>query len=558
MIAFAIWIFCSVVYWLSPVSQIANQDPKLELFTAYTIWKHRSLALDPWLPEDERGSWRTIEIGGRTYLYFPLGTAVLSIPFVAAVDLLGGRIAAPNGTYDLAAEIRWQRVWTAMLAASVAVMFFLIARSRLPDPHSAALAVLAAFGTQLWSTAALGLWVDTMGTVLLTAAVLHVWRADFGGGRIAPWWLGTLLSWLYFVRPTYALAILCLTGLAVGRAPLACLRLAACGGLWLAAFVTFSLHVFGTFQPPYYAAGRIEPQHVIAGICGHVFSPSRSFLLFWPALPFVLWLLWRCRDRVTGVRWLTAAAVALAAQIWIHSAQRHWWGGGSYGSRYTLGTVPWYFTTAVIAIAAARGRWSAGARAVGATLCAASVFLHARGALSQATQDWYEGIDNSNAHRLWDWREPQFLAGLVPRPIPASATDIHKLDHATDAAFGPGWSDLEEDAFRWTNATRAEIHFSATPDSDGTLVLDAAPYLGGGALRSQRVIAMLRRRKVLETALDRPGRQILRIPLDHLGTTNRLTLLLPDAASPLDTEQGSRDARRLALQIFGIRFEPAR
>ena len=53
--------------------------------------------------------------------------------------------------------------------------------------------------------------------------------------------------------------------------------------------------------------------------------------------------------------------------------------------------------------------------AAGSLILVLSIFINARGALSWATIKWYRlPVDIEKApSRLWDWRQPQFLAGLL-------------------------------------------------------------------------------------------------------------------------------------------------
>ena len=76
--------------------------------------------------------------------------------------------------------------------------------------------------------------------------------------------------------------------------------------------------------------------------------------------------------------------------------------------------VPWFVLLAVLALAAVRDAQEAGTfdwtrwKSVAVLLLvAASVFINTRGAISQETQ---------RGAGIWNWRYPQFMAGLIPRP----------------------------------------------------------------------------------------------------------------------------------------------
>jgi hypothetical protein len=110
-------------------------------------------------------------------------------------------------------------------------------------------------------------------------------------------------------------------------------------------------------------------------------------------------------------------------------AWENWWGGHSYGPRLLTELVPWLALLGILGVAAmlaaaeppaGRGlrRRRSVELAVGAALLVLSVAIHARGALSWDTVLWnYYPVDvDRRPARLWDWSEPQMLAG-ARRPL---------------------------------------------------------------------------------------------------------------------------------------------
>jgi hypothetical protein len=119
----------------------------------------------------------------------------------------------------------------------------------------------------------------------------------------------------------------------------------------------------------------------------------------------------------------------LAHWIVIATVNWNWWGGASYGPRFFSDVVPYlvYFLIPAIAwIESSRGvaRLAAGAVFGGVALISAA--MHAQGALNMETARWNlfpEHIDLDPA-RVWDWRRPQFLAGLTFTPMPLPPVDL--------------------------------------------------------------------------------------------------------------------------------------
>jgi hypothetical protein len=69
----------------------------------------------------------------------------------------------------------------------------------------------------------------------------------------------------------------------------------------------------------------------------------------------------------------------------------------------------------------------------GALLLLLSVFINGRGAFSPDTAKWndYPLNVDKRPERLWDWRYPQFAAGLVATPLPQADKDFPLLNRAS-------------------------------------------------------------------------------------------------------------------------------
>src|SRR6267142_876184 len=91
--------------------------------------------------------------------------------------------------------------------AGLAAIFYFLARLALPKLSSLIVAIGGALGTQVWSTASRSLWTDTWGLFLLGVVLLMLMGAATGRIRLRPILLATLLSWMYIVRPTFAVPV---------------------------------------------------------------------------------------------------------------------------------------------------------------------------------------------------------------------------------------------------------------------------------------------------------------------------------------------------------------
>ncbi|HUG36896.1 MAG TPA: hypothetical protein VML54_08110, partial [Candidatus Limnocylindrales bacterium] len=145
-----------IVFLVSPIRQIA--DSKYSMVLSQSLWERGRFDLDGYFtPERDRYATRLETVNGHVYYYFPPGSSILSVPFVAAMKALGVAPVRPDGRYDRAAEWVIQAFLSALLMAGLAAIMFQTARRFLPPGWSLAVAAGGAFGTQVWSTASRGL-----------------------------------------------------------------------------------------------------------------------------------------------------------------------------------------------------------------------------------------------------------------------------------------------------------------------------------------------------------------------------------------------------------------
>src|ERR1700676_3180903 len=108
---------------------------------------------------------------GKLLYAYPVGSSVLSIAFVALMNMAGVSAHTPEGGYNEAGEQVIQGAVAALLMAVLTVVFFRTALLLLPLSWSVVLALGGAFSTQIWSTASRVLWSHTWQILLLGLAV---------------------------------------------------------------------------------------------------------------------------------------------------------------------------------------------------------------------------------------------------------------------------------------------------------------------------------------------------------------------------------------------------
>lgn len=438
-----IFVLTLVVFLLSPVRQVT--DSRYSMLLTQSLLDHGSFRLDHYaLPRHEPewdksyfkyGDYRLEAAGGHVYYYPPPGSSVLSAPFVFLFNRFGLSAVRGDNAYDHQGEVRVEAILAALLMAALSCLFFYTARLVLPSKWSVLVAMGGALGTQVYSTASRALWSHTWGILLLGVVVFLLLKYEARRRSPSPVLLASLLSWLYFIRPTFAVSVLGVSFYLILFQRRLFPRYAVTGALWLAAFVLYSWFNFGQLLPSYYLVSRLEPDHFPESLAVNLFSPSRGLLVYVPVLLFVFFLLARHRRHLAhrGLVWLSLFAVA--ADVSVASAFPQWWAGHCFGPRFTTGSVPWLVLLGILGLRASLTRrderpadsqasWRAQS-AFGAALLVLSVFINAGGAIRQATWEWNEGppLDiDLYPGRVWDWRRPQLLAGYLTAPRQADGT----------------------------------------------------------------------------------------------------------------------------------------
>ena len=428
-----IFVFVLFVFLISPVLQLA--DSNYSMLLSQSILHHRSFTLDNYMlprltPTQQlfyvsNGDLYQLElIDNHIYYFWPPGSSILSIPFVALMNAFGISASNPDGSYNPKREIRIQAVLAALLMALLACIFYFTSRLILPWEWSALLALSGALGTQLWSTASRALWSETWGIFLLGFVLFMLVAQEIGRYSIRPALLASLLAWTYFVRPTFCVPIIAITIYILLYYRRLFATYAAVGAAWLAVFVIYSWYHFHQLLPNYYFVYQhFRTDTLSIAFLGNIISPSRGLLVFVPILFFIAYLLMRYWAHLPLPRLVVLSLIIVVSHLVIVSSHSPWYGGHSYGPRYSTGIVPWLYLIAVLAVQGWRksNEGQALKRPVfrrrvegflGGVLLLLSVTINALGATSQATSLWNIKPVNvdQQPERVWDWRHPQFLA----------------------------------------------------------------------------------------------------------------------------------------------------
>ena len=199
--------------------------------------------------------------------------------------------------------------------------------------------------------------------------------------------------------------------------------------------------VLGSLLPPHLVQFHADwaPAPILAnyptGLLGSLASPARGLLLYVPLLGWAAWMALAQRDLLAS-RTLATTALGVVVVHWqVLVLSRVWSDGQAFGARLFSDVLVWFFLLAAMASATlgvggmgrVRRRMALG---VGSLCLAFSLFVNVRGATAVATWRW-DWLDRPPTWalrgeetgllppRVWNWRYPQFLAGLLPREADA-------------------------------------------------------------------------------------------------------------------------------------------
>ncbi len=375
--------------------------------TSLSVLRQGNLELNEYSKMLEQHESGTRWIHGNYYLLFPVGTPLLTIPFVQAATFVYADVPSEQAQmYRIAAL---SAKWTAAL--SVALLFVLMLRMTDNLRQSLFFSALFAFATSHFGLHAGGLWSHNAVLPLLLATLLFLTARN---EKIR--WLAALpLAMAYVTRPTYAVHILLISGYMLAFERRSFVRFALLGIAVVILFILFSLRIYGHFLPPYYSQGRILFGNFFQALAANVISPNRGLFIFTPIFlgsAYGMYRAFRYRAEVAPLFRLFSIMVILH---WlIVSTSRNWWAGATVGPRYFCDVLPLLILLLLPAWEGARQKSSRirGAMyGVFGLFLLWSLFVQYRTVTSMELIRWNSlptGI-KQNPGRVWDWKDMQIL-----------------------------------------------------------------------------------------------------------------------------------------------------
>jgi hypothetical protein len=560
-VASALLIGCFALFLWSPIRHLS--DAKYSLLLSESLLRLNGPSLEAFLPQFGEAEPTTQlpsqlrRIGGHIHYLFPPGTSMLTVPLLGALRLFGISVVLPNGSFSEDDEEIAHGLLAALLGAGIAMLFFLIANEFIDVRVAVVVALAGALGSPVWSTASRVLWSHTWSLFLLSLVLLILVRSDMGAGKpLSAIGLGFILVAMFVVRPTNAIACVLIALYCISRRLVRPVPFLGSLLLLLMGFSAYSWTHLGGPIPFYFQPGRLSLATVWQGLAGNLFSPSRGLFVYVPLIPLVILLTARNWRRLTQPRLAALLVCGIVGEVLPPALFPHWYGGHSFGARLTMGAVPWAMTLAAMTIHTG-SPWPRSMIAGVTGVVGFSIWVHARGVTSPEVAAWnvIPTPIERQLDRLWDWRYPPFLSGLVRPPKdlaePYAIGGLILLGSPeAERYLGEGWS-WPESAFRWTESDHADLSLAVDKATVGILRMQMHPRpapLAG----DQPVVLELNGKRIASLSLARDRVRRLAVATQFVQGRNDLRWILPDGVMVVD---GS-PPRHLGVAVHWISVEP--
>lgn len=459
LIGLILWLASLILFINFPVTQIT--DGRFMLLLSHAVAFDKTTRLDPYFqnhqdlkPRPNFFYWwwqlspkkndkiihsHNANWDGKDPLYYryPNLPSFLSIPVVVALNKLLDIKIVRDGNFSFPDENLAHKIFAAILCAFIIVEVFFLAKIILPTTWAVILTIATGYGTQIVSTLSRGVWSDTWAVLISLLAIYHLLAHAIGKSRLQPIYLAIISTLAFFCKPNYAV-IGIISVIYVGlnaiysedpKKKQILYWLIGGGLIGILIFFGYSIYQFGTFIPDYYIPA-MQIKYIPEAILGHTFSPSRGLFIYSSYLLMIIYFLFRYRKVCVAKILVKSSLLPILIIVFISCAWQTWWGGHSYGPRLIIPLLPFTILLSLIACNAfynfqkqnnyknikTRIKIENGLLII---TCLASMLINIHGAREPKT--WFEWfykpypVFNNPNKRIWDWSDPQFLAGIKKR-----------------------------------------------------------------------------------------------------------------------------------------------
>ncbi len=463
-LALSILIFLAVL--LVHLSSIVTHsyDSRWSIHTAMSILKEGNTDLDEYaelIGTVFEYTPTTEIIDGHVYYLYPIGSSLLAVPFVFAIDQIAGRVLSVDMAeyvkHTIPADV--ERFIACVVVALTAMLIYRIARLFLRRSSSLVLVFVFAFCSSAWSTASRGLWQHGPSMLMLTATLYLILRAKRRPALIQ--FASLPLAFSYVIRPTNSISLILLTAFVFVEYRRYFWRYLLWALPIAVPFVIYNLSLYHAVLPGYYRWYQsFSISTLPEALIGHLISPARGLFIYSPI--FLLSILGAIsKFRQKSFERLDYALISIILLHWIIvSAWPVWWGGSSFGPRILTDLIPYlvyWLIPAMAGLSKVKGKQKAAIASASLWMVGMSFFVHYRGANVLDVLEWDTWPVNVDwrPSRVWDLRDIQFLRGIkwgAPANVAVSGVTVEQFD--VDTYLRLGTNDLR---LRWFDVTRSLI-----------------------------------------------------------------------------------------------------
>ncbi len=488
LIAAVLFVLIGAVYFGSQ-DTIPDADSMWTVHVALSIVREGNTDLDEYAKVVAGRDYTAVmDHDGHLHSFFPLGTPIMAVPFVYAVDELVEHLWSVDlynhlqTIYDFGAK-RIELGIASLFSTLICVVVYFTGRLFMGRGQSLILVLVAAFCTSLWSTTSRGLWQHGPSILMLSTALFLILAAEKKPWLVQFASLPLAFSWV--IRPTNVISIALLSTYVLIRFRRYFVRYLLWALLIAVPALAIHLSVYGSPLPPYYSAGRVGSNaRFWEALAGNLVSPARGLLVYSPIFFLAVYGL-VVKVKNSEFRLLDAFLLGILTFHWlaISLSAKDWWAGHCYGPRFLSDMIPYllyFLIPSIRQLALPFTARKVPLVALFALLAGLSFFMHFRGATEPAAAfgwNWqYGGVieDVTNdPTRLWDWSDPPFLRGLRPAAL-------HVEPHALSLQVQQGKAYPEILSLVVTNLGDRDLAWQAETPHRVQIVSETGAHEGGG------------------------------------------------------------------------------
>lgn len=336
-IALTLVIMSIVIYFIVTNSTVRNtgSDSQGSLLLSQTIIQDQTIKLDKYKDIINKYNGRIYKKNEHYYYYFPIGSSIFALPFVAFENIIGLDMLQ----HEDEAQIRL----AGLISVAIFLLLYLIATLYITHKWSLIFASLFWFGTSLSSSLGTALWSHNFAVLFSLIALYFALKSIKSQKQIHFIIISFSLFAAYLCRPTLSLLSPAIILFIYFHSKRCAFKIAGLLSVMLGAFILFSFHEFRQILPDYYIPKRLSGEHFWTALYGNLFSPSRGLFIYSSFLIFPL-IFYRQTKKILQEN-ISLIFILLLPLIHLISISQfpRWWAGHSYGARFMSDVIPAFY-----------------------------------------------------------------------------------------------------------------------------------------------------------------------------------------------------------------------